>query len=317
EMIRSFLLEKRYEAMDVKSREYNPVIIDLVYVIPSFFGELPTETLKDAITAIAKKYKEADSWYFGNAVLIPLRGACNKVLLKSTGVDDWGDEQWVLTDEVLAPEKLDFLCWIALQIIGNAKDSDDRDSGERILNFISQKGYAKAKDYLKFGSGNIGKEYTHLKNKKFEAIANDIRRTVEFKVKEEDAESYGGMLDFIITLLKQGFPADYQIKINSKLKNHIPVSNLKRSKTNLFFGNAATFPELWGRMAEYVREIFDEFTYYSDAEDDEAATVGSYAVYALGAADLKANREIVDWFLSKVDTEHDLNTRNFAKEYME
>ena len=317
EMVRSLVQDKVYETMDVKSDEYDPVIQDILRTIPTFFGELPTEILKDAIATICKKYKEADSWYYSNAVQYPLVGACNKVLLKK-GINQYGWEDWILTDEDLSDEQLDFLCWIGLQVIRYADDSNMRNNGESILNKISQKGFTKAKDYLKFGTGEIDKEYTHLKTKKFEAIANDIKRIIEFKVKVEDAESYGEMLDFIMNLLRQGFPSDYQIKINSKLKNYIPVSELnKKSKTNLFFGNAATFPELWDKMAEYVRMIFDEFTYYSDASDEEAVTVGGYAVYALGAADLKANKGIVDEFLSQVDFEHDVTARCFVEEYMD
>jgi len=317
EMVRSLVKEKKYEVMDVKSDEYDSVIQDILRTIPTFYGELPTEILKDAIATISKKYKEADSWYFSNAVQYPLVGACNKMLLKR-GINEYGREDWILTDEDISDEQLDFLCWIGLQVIRYADDSHMRDNGESILNKISEKGFKKAKDYLKFGSGEIDKEYTHLKTKKFEAIANDIKRIIEFKVKEEDAESYSGMLDFIVNLLKQGFPADYKIKINSKLKHYIPVSGIdKKSKTNLFFGNAATFLELWGKMAEYVRTTFDEFTYYSDASDEEAVTVGGYAVYALGTTDLKANREIVDEFLSQVDFEHDVTAQSFVEEHMD
>lgn len=270
EMVRSLVQDKVYETMEVKSKEYNSVIKDILRLIPTLFGELPTDILKDAIVTISKKYKEADSWYFSNAVQYPLTGACNNVLLKE-GVNEYGRKAWILTDEDIKDEQLDFLCWIGLQIIRYADDSNMRNNGEDILNKISQKGFTKAKDYLKFGTGEIDKKYTHLKTKKFEAIANDIKRIIEFKVKEEDAESYGEMLDFIINLLNQGFPSDYQIKINSKLKNYIPVSGInKKSKNNLFFGNAATFPELWAKMAEYVRMIFNEFTYYSDASDEEA-----------------------------------------------
>ena len=319
EMIRALVQDKTYETMDVKSKDYNNVIKDILRTIPTLLGELPTDILKDAIATISKKYKEADSWYFSNAVQYPLVAACTSRLQKRVVTDyELGDWIWTLTDEDISVEELDFLCWIALQIIRNADDSDMRDNGESILNLVSQKGFGKAKDYLKFGTGEIGKEYTHLKTAKFEAVANDIKRIIDFKVKVEDAESYGAMLDFIMKLLKQGFPTDYQIKINSKLKNYIPVSGLnKKSKTNLFFGNAATFPELWDKMMEYARNIFDEYTYYSDSTDEEAVTVGGYAVYALGTADLKANAEFVNEFLEKVDFEHDLTARSFVDEYMD
>jgi hypothetical protein len=315
EIIRTFVQDKKYETTDVRSREFSPVLKDLFYLIPTFFGELPTETLKDAIEILAQKRLEYSSWGMGIDVLIPLAGACfNKLKKEVEPSAETGYYSWVVTDAVISDDELDFMCGIALLILRYAADTHDREQGEEILTLVSQKGYARAKDYLKFGTGQIGKEYTHLKTKKFEAIANDIQRTIQFKVKEEDAESYGGMLDFIVALLKQGFPADYRIKINAKLKNFIPVDGIGNTKTNLFFGNAATFPELWGKMAEYVREIFREFTHYSDASDEEAVTVGGYAVYALGVADPKANREIVDWFLDRVDFEHDCTARSFVKE---
>ena len=313
EMIRAFVKDKGYEAMDVRSREFGPVLKDIFHCIPKFFGELPTEILKDAISTIAQKRIEAGSWGVGIEVLSPLAGACYSVLKKG-GIFEY---DYVTSDDIPG-EQLDFLCWIALQIIRYADDTHDREQGEEILNLAALKGFARAKDYLKFGTGNVGKEYTHLKTPKFEAVANDIKRLIEFKVKAEDAESYGGMLDFIVELLKQGFPADYQIKINSKLKNPIPVSALnKKSKTNLFFGNAAAFPDLWGKMAEYVRTVFDPYTYHSDSSDDEAVTVGGYAVYALGVSDMEANRQIVKEFMDKVDMEHDCTAQCFAEEYMD
>ena len=317
EMVRSFLLNKTYETMDVKSDEYNPVVSDILRIIPTLFGELPAEVLKEAVAIICRKYKEADSWYFSNAVLHPLTVACN-IRLRVRGVNEYGLKDWVLTDENISDEELDFVCWIGLQIIRYADDGNARRNGENILNWISAKGFRKAKDYLKFGSGEIAKEYTHLKTPKFEAVGNDIRRTVEFKVKTEDAESYGGMINFILNLIKRNFPPDYQIKINAKLKNPIPVDGLnERSKSNLFWGNAATFPELWPLMTEYVRTIADEYTYYSDATDEEAVTVGGYAVYAMGAADLSANIEIATEFMEHVDFEHDLTARSFVLEFMD
>jgi len=317
EMIRSFVQNKDYQTMNLQSDECESVISDILQTLPTFFGEFPVEVLKEAIAIITQKYRKADPWSFSIAVLYPLTGACMS-RLKRRNMNRPGPENRILADEAISEEELDFIGWIALQIIRNADDSHMRDNGESILYQLEREGLVKAMDYLKYGTGEIDKEYTRLKTPKVYAAANDIKRIIKFKVKEEDAESYGIMLEFIINLLKRGFPSDFQIKINSRLNNFIPVRGLnKQSKTNLFFGNAATFPELWGKMTEYVRTILDEFTYYSDSTGEEAVTVGGYAVYALGTTNLEANAEIVNEFLAQVDFEHDMTARNFVEEYMD
>ena len=235
ERVRSFLQDKKYETMDVESEEYEPVLSDIMRIIPTLFGELPTEILKEAICIICRKYNEADSWSISITLLGPLTDLCNKRLrMREHGRHGMKDRG--LTTEDISDEELDFMCHIALQILRYADESYWRESGEDILNWISEKGFRKAKDYLKFGTGEIGKEHTHLKTPKFEAIANDIRRTIEFKVKTEDAESYGGMVGFILNLVKQKFPPDYQIKINAKLKHPIPVSGLNKDRRATSFG---------------------------------------------------------------------------------
>lgn len=124
------------------------------------------------------------------------------------------------------------------------------------------------------------------------------------------------MIEFIIKLIKAGFPNEYTIKFNSKVKEFLPIPDLKKTKANNFWNNCAKYPALSPLMKEYVLTIMDSYDYYSDADSEEAVPVGGYAVFALGPADI-SNGDIVQEFMEQNDSEHSISPSWFVGEYID
>ena len=189
----------------------------------------------------------------------------------------------------------------------------DSDCGKHYLNKLNGVGYKKAKELIKFGSGKIDRKHTYFKDKTIECVANDVTKVINLKIKEETGEVYQTLMSFILNAIKNGFPYDYTIKINSKQKNYLPFS-LPKSKTHLFFANCAQYSEIHSLMAEYIRKVSSSFKYYGDAEDDEAVECGGYAAFALANCG-REHIEAVVHFIQNSDLEHAITTRYFLEEY--
>lgn len=211
--------------------------------------------------------------------------------------------------------QLEFLCFIGLMALTHATDKYEFSAGTNTLKAAAERGSKLAKEIMKFGSGLIDKQYTHYKDKQIECIANDVNNTVEFKLKEESAEVYEKAVRFLTELLKQNFPEEYKIKFNSKVKNYIDT-DLKNSKTNNFFANAATYPEVYTALKEYARTAFNAYSYYCDASDEEAVSCGGYAAMALAFANPQLNSDIALEFLENSDFEHSITARYFVSDFL-
>jgi len=165
----------------------------------------------------------------------------------------------------------------------------------------------KAKQYLEKGSGTLADELIHYKDKDLECKANDILSTVDIKIKNEVASSYEKALDFITTLLNNGFPHSYAIKFSSKSeKIFLDIKGLAKSSTHRFFRRILDFPELYDKLEVYAKTAMKEFEWYQDVEEGEKSLLpGSYAVFALGLYDEKYFPLIKEYY-SKLDDEHQL-----------
>lgn len=191
-----------------------------------------------------------------------------------------------------------------------------RSTGLDYLNYASGLGFSKAKEILKTGSGLFAKEDIVYKDKDVECLANDVFATFTGKIKEEQPESYARALDFIINLLQKGFPASYAVKFSAKTKNFLPVKELGKSKTQQFFANALQYPELWDQLEAYARVAMKEFEWYEDAEEEQCAMPGTYAVFGLALADRKYFSLFSD-YLDVVDEEHQSVQEDFLKSFVE
>ncbi|MDR2921298.1 MAG: DUF6138 family protein [Tannerella sp.] len=221
-------------------------------------------------------------------------------------------------DAKISPEDIsliDLLIYTSILIL-KYEPNYSRGTGLDYLNYAAGLGFGKAKDILKTGSGLFAKEDIVYKDKGVECLANDVFAIFTIKIKEEEPGSYGRALDFIINLLKKGFPASYSIKLSSKVKNFLPVKHLGKSKTHQFFANAWQYAELWDKLEEYARIAIKEFEWYEDVEAEECAMPGTYAVFGLALSD-KKYFPLLDHYLNVVDDEHQSVQTNFAKPFVE
>ena len=186
-----------------------------------------------------------------------------------------------------------------------------------LLQKAAGRGHTKAKDVLKFGTGRIDKQYLYYKDDNVECSANDLSMTISFKLQDETVEAYETMLNFLIGVLKQGFPVGFKINFNSKLKNYIPIRKLKKSQTNQFFQNCAAYPSLYPQMKQYIHLAMNRSIYYADAEDEQAVNSGGYAAFALGMANADSNLDIVEEFIADTDFEHALTSLDFVWAFIE
>lgn len=210
--------------------------------------------------------------------------------------------------------ELELACKLCILILQNGTNKYEKDSGRAYLKSAAELGYKQAKDIMKFGTGQIPMEIVQYKDKLINCAANDIDKIVDIKIKEESAEAYVTAVRYLTRLLQNGFPGEYAIKCNTKVKNYIDT-DLKSTKTNNFFANAAQYPEAYDALKEYFCEAFDAYNYYSDASDEEAVTCGGYAAMALSFADPEKNFDIGLEFLEHSDFEHAITSRYFADDF--
>ena len=212
--------------------------------------------------------------------------------------------------------QLDLCCYEGMMMLMHGTDKYERGYGRDALKGAAGLGSLKAKEIIKYGTGTIPRDYTEYKDKLVTCTANDIDKTVDFKIKEESEEAYRAMVQFLIALMQQKFPEEYTIKFNSKVKEFLPIPDLKKTKASQFWNNCAKYPALFPLMKDYVRTVMNPYNYYSDASDEEAVPVGGYAVFALGLADA-SNTDIVKEFMDQNDSEHSISPSWFVGEYID
>ena len=235
-------------------------------------------------------------------------GICVGIIHFGRSYDYWDVEP--------SSEEKKLLFYISALAIANTEQKYIKDDfAQWVINKLAKLKYPKAKEYLKYGTGKIDRQYTYLKQPLVECNANDATMVVEFKIKEECAEAYSVMLRFITNALKHGFPFNYKIKFNSKIKNYVNIGT-KNTPMNQFFTNASQYPELYDIMKDYAHQAFSEFQYYSDADTQQAVSCGGYAAMSLAFADLEKNFDIAVEFIENSDLEHALTTRYFIRELL-
>lgn len=179
-------------------------------------------------------------------------------------------------------------------------------------------GSETARKYLNFGTGLFDEEDIHFKDKDVECKANDVFSTISIKIKNENSESYGKSLDFIINLLQKEFPNSYSIKLSSKSEKHfLPIRGIAKSSTHRFFSNCLQYSELHDKMKEYALVAMKEFEWYGDVEPGEKSCLpGSYAVFGLGLTSEKYF-SLVHKYFEILDDEHQMVHRYFINNLIE
>ena len=224
-------------------------------------------------------------------------------------LDKWTREIFLkLEPEKVTEEQIDLYIYSALlKIKYRTYSFDVKNACNDLENAVNNYSSQKAKQYLEKGSGTLADELIHYKDKDLECKANDILSIVDIKIKNEVVSSYEKALDFIITLLNNGFPHSYAIKFSSKSeKIFLDIKGLAKSSTHRFFRRILDFPELYDNLEVYVKTAMKEFEWYQDVEAGEKSLLpGSYAVFGLGLHDEKYFPLIKEYY-SKLDDEHQL-----------
>ena len=226
--------------------------------------------------------------------------------------DDYG-YHWTLKDEsirhVVDAEEMNFFLYAALQI-GFTKP----DARQKYLELAGQLDSKLALQYLKVGSGKFKSTY---RGEWVEGSNNDVTQSIEIRILSEEEKAYGEALDYMINLLRQGFPKGYQLKLKTSQKHFLPLQNLAKSKLHQFFANALSYPALFPKLAEYADTVMEEFAWYRDVEPGEKSVMpGTYAVFGLGLYS-ESYFPLVCRYMELVDTEHQIVQDSYAKAFID
>lgn len=302
ELIYNFIKNQEYKTTDISEIDNSLVPICSV-AVQDFFEEFGKNYLIEFFTALIEQAKKAR---FSSTMSDLIYGFANGAAILTQA-----NESHTPNNEELA-----LACWLSMMMLIHGTDKYEKQYGRDYLKKAGELGYKEAKNILKFGTGQISAEIVQYKDKYVTCLGNDIDKIIDLKIKEECEEAYRAMIEFIIRLIKAGFPNEYSIKFNSKVKEFLPIPDLKKTKTNIFWNNCAKYPALYPLMKEYVNTIMDSYDYYGDADSEEAVPVGGYAVFALGLADI-SNGDIVQKFMEQNDSEHSISPSWFVGEYID
>lgn len=226
--------------------------------------------------------------------------------------DDYSTS-WILKEasERQAPEpgEMDFFLFAALEI-----GRTDPHTRQKYLELAVQLGSRKAADYLQAGSGRFESSY---KGSRMEGRNNDVTQTIEIRILSEEELAYKEALDYLIGLLRDGFPKGYKLQLKSGQKHFLPLKKLAKSKLHQFFGNALQYPALFPKLAEYAETAMEEFAWYEDVEPGEKSVMpGTYAVFGLGLYS-ESYFPLVCRYMELVDTEHQLVQDSYAEAFVD
>ena len=221
---------------------------------------------------------------------------------------DWSMKEAGESEEPQS-EELEFFVYAA-QVIG----SREPDTRQQYLELAAQLGSEQAAAFLAQGSGRFE---NMRRSSRFQGKANDVLQTVEFRMLSEEEEAYADALDYLIDLLRDGFPKGYRFGLKSKEKHFLPLPKLAKSRLHQFFGNALRYPALYSRLAEYAELAMEEFAWYRDVEPGEKSVMpGTYAVFGLGLC-IDAYFPLVQKYMKLVDTEHQSMQDGYADAFIE
>lgn len=302
ELIYNFIKNEEYKTTDISEID-NSLVPICSAAVQYFLEEFGRNYLIEFFTALIEQAKKSR---FSSTMTDLIYGFANGAAILTQV-----DESHTPNEEELA-----LACWLSMMMLIHGTDKYERQYGRDYLKKAGELGYKEAKNILKFGTGQIPADIVQYKDKYVTCLGNDIDKVIDLKIKEECEEAYKAMIEFIIRLIKAGFPNEYSIKFNSKVKEFLPIPDLKKTKANIFWNNCAKYPALYPLMKEYADTIMDSYDYYSDADSEEAVPVGGYAVFALGLADI-SNGDIVQKFMEQNDSEHSISPSWFVGEYID
>lgn len=220
---------------------------------------------------------------------------------------------WILKEEKdrqsVDEAELDFFLYVALKV-----GFIEPDTRKKYLELAVQLGSQRAANYLKVGSGKFAGA---LRTERVECSNNDVTQLIEVRILSEEEAAYGEALDYILDLLRQGFPKSYSLKLKSSQKHFLPLKKLAKSKLHQFFANALTYPGLFPKIAEYADTVMEEFAWYGDVVPGEKSVMpGTYAVMGLGLYSV-SYYPLVCRYMELVDTEHQMVQDDYAEAFID
>lgn len=205
--------------------------------------------------------------------------------------------------------ELDFFLYAALQI--GKKEPDTR---QKYLELAAQLGSEQASQYLQTGSGAFKSTY---RGERIEAGNNDVTQTIHLRILSEEEKAYEEALDFVIGLLRQGFPKSYRLSLLTSQKHFLPLPSLAKSKLHQFFAHALRYPALFPKLSEYAETAMEEFAWYRDVEPGGKSVMpGTYAVLGLGLFS-ESYFPLLCRYMELVDTEHQMAQDSYAKAFID
>ncbi len=224
---------------------------------------------------------------------------------------NFGIDRKLLPDDkrpALQTREMDFFLYAALHI--GQKDPNTR---KNYLELAAQLGSDQASAYLTKGSGNFAASHA---GSLMSGKANDIMKSIEIRIDSEEEAAYREALAYICGLLRGGFPKAYQLKLKSKEKHWLPVTNLAKSKLHQFFANSLRYEALFPLLAEYAELAMEEFAWYGDVESGVTSVMpGTYAVFGLGLFS-DAYFPLVRRYMELVDNEHQSAQDGYAEAFV-
>lgn len=187
--------------------------------------------------------------------------------------------------------------------------------GELALKKASKQGHKGAKSILTEGTGALPEELAQLIDSDVACRVSDITGVVHIEIKKESAKAYKKALEFLINLFKNRFKKEYQIELKSSAECYVEVEGLSKTDTNRFFACCAAYPQLHSLLKSYAKTIANYKTYYADTDENEycGVSVGGYALFALGLADLDKYAAAITPFIKKVADRYSTATDDFVK----
>ncbi|MCY9514779.1 DUF6138 family protein [Paenibacillus apiarius] len=257
--------------------------------------------------------QERKTYWIGRYTSAFKRWAQDRFLPQHFNQTGYYGNEWVLKEEAIHSSadagEMDFFLYAAVQI-----GFTEPDTRLKYLELAVQLGSKRAADYLKIGSGKFASTY---RGERVEARNNDVTQTIDIRILSEEEAAYGEALDYIIDLLRQGFPKGYNLKLKSSQKHVLPFKKLAKSKLHRFFANALSYPALYPKVAEYADTAMEEFEWYSDVEPSEkSAMPGTYAVLGLGLYS-EDYFPLVCRYMGLVDTEHQMVQDGYPQAFIE
>lgn len=236
-----------------------------------------------------------------------------------TNVGDKWNMQFVLNPGVdlasINPDHLKFMCYVAVCHL-KFGPSFASVTANQYFDMATALGSNEVARLKKFGSGTLPREVTDYKSESVSCVANDAFATIKIAVKQEAAESYQQVLNFLNKLLQTDFPRSYAIEFSGPEKHWLSIKGLPKKGVNALFGNAVRYESMHSLLVEYANRAMKTHEWYNNLDDEDCAMPSTFAVFALGLVG-EDYFALVTKYMQTVDEEHQSIQEKFTLAFVE